>query len=172
MNRGWVPTAWKEEAEARAAARLRQATSEAKEETSAVLAPSHSAATHSALTTSAARSWWSWLSGGTAGGDKAHSSQQPQSQSTQLATELPQPAVVVGVVQYDEHPSNFMPDNQPETEEFHFVQREAMVGPGLWIRPVGGVTACMETALKEWVGVVVSAVLQSVLWWRAKWGAP
>ncbi len=129
MNRGWVPTAWKEQAEAAAAVKIRQnaEAAQAKEAAAAAVSKPASAATAAAAAAPASSGWWGWrwLTGGGGKGPVAEQAAPPAQQVA--AREIPEPDVVVGVIQYDEQPSQFMPDNKPESEEFHFVQREALV---------------------------------------------
>ncbi|GIL88357.1 hypothetical protein Vretimale_15019 [Volvox reticuliferus] len=120
VNRGWVPTAWKEEAEAKAAAKLREAAATTPKEKSAATAT----ATATTVATTTTRSWWSWL--GSGGSNRSTQPSPTEPQPTPEVKVVPEPDVVVGVIQFDEQPSNFMPDNKPEADEFHFIQREAM----------------------------------------------
>ncbi|EFJ39905.1 hypothetical protein VOLCADRAFT_100411 [Volvox carteri f. nagariensis] len=122
VNRGWVPKTWKEEAEAKAAAKLRASTEEAERKAPAPAATPPTA-THSP-TAAAGRSWWrSWFGGGRG---KSTAQSEPQPAQPQPPKVVPEPEVVVGVIQYDEQPSSFMPANRAEVEEFHFIQRETM----------------------------------------------
>ncbi|GIL55343.1 hypothetical protein Vafri_10892 [Volvox africanus] len=119
VNRGWVPVAWKEEAEARAAAKLQEArAANAKEK------PAATTLTATTAATATTRSWWSWLGFGSS--NRGSKTSSAESQPTVAVKVVPEPDVVVGVIQLDEQPSNFMPDNKPEADEFHFIQREAM----------------------------------------------
>ncbi|GLI71652.1 hypothetical protein VaNZ11_016931, partial [Volvox africanus] len=119
VNRGWVPAAWKEEAEARAAAKLQEArAANAKEE------PPATATTATTAATATTRSWWSWLGFGSS--SRGSQTSSAESQPTVAVKVVPEPDLVVGVIQLDEKPSNFMPENKPESDEFHFIQREAM----------------------------------------------
>ncbi|GLC62194.1 hypothetical protein PLESTB_001853900 [Pleodorina starrii] len=128
VNRGWVPTSWKEEKEAAAAAKAREAAAQAAKEKEAAAAAAATAASAQPAAATGSRSWWGWFTGGGGGNAQPPPQQQepPQPQATRQAAAVPEPEVVVGVIQFDEQPSQFMPDNRPEADEFHFIQREHM----------------------------------------------
>ncbi len=133
INRGWVPKSWKTKADQAAAERQAAAAKEAAEKEAAAAAAAAAAAP------APARSWWGSRRQQAAEGQRAK-------QAGAKEQPAPQPPVtVVGVLQPDEQPNQFIPQNQPETDEFHYVQREALVGGGLghrFARAICGVHLC------------------------------
>lgn len=123
INRGWVPKSWKTKADQAAAER--QAAAAAREAAEKEAAAAAAAATAAAAPS---RSWW--------GGSRRQQAAEGQGQGATHAGAKEQPApqppvTVVGVLQPDEQPNQFIPQNQPDADEFHYVQREALVG-GAW----------------------------------------
>lgn len=118
INRGWVPKSWKTKADQAAAER--QAAAAAREAAEKEAAAAAAAATAAAAPS---RSWW--------GGSRRQQAAEGQGQGATHAGAKEQPApqppvTVVGVLQPDEQPNQFIPQNQPDADEFHYVQREAL----------------------------------------------
>ncbi|KAG2441910.1 hypothetical protein HXX76_003516 [Chlamydomonas incerta] len=110
VNRGWVPATWKSDAQAKAAKTIQER--EARE-----VAAKHEkdkAAPAAAATASGKGGWFG------RGKDAAKPA------AVAVAPAKPEPVTVLGVIQPDEEPNQFMPANAPDSDEFHYIQREQM----------------------------------------------
>ncbi|GFR45969.1 hypothetical protein Agub_g7440, partial [Astrephomene gubernaculifera] len=115
VNRGWVPAEWKTEAQAAAAATIRERQERERAEQEA-----RAKAIAEAAAPPASKSWWRRAT-------KPPSARQEQAPPQQPAKPQQQEReVVVGVIQPDETPTQFMPENDADAEEFHYIQRESM----------------------------------------------
>ncbi|PNW71687.1 hypothetical protein CHLRE_16g664700v5 [Chlamydomonas reinhardtii] len=112
VNRGWVPAEWKADAQAQAAKTIQER--EARE--AAAKAEKDKAA-------SATVAAGSGKGGGWFGRGKEAAKPAP---AAVVAPAKPEPVTVLGVIQPDEEPNQFMPANAPDSDEFHYIQREQM----------------------------------------------
>ncbi|KAG2451641.1 hypothetical protein HYH02_003421 [Chlamydomonas schloesseri] len=112
VNRGWVPADWKADAQAQAAKTIqerevREAAAKADKDKAAVTAPA------------AAPSKGGWFG-------RSKDAAKPAAAAAPAAARKPELVTVMGVIQPDEEPNQFMPANAPDSDEFHYIQREQM----------------------------------------------